>query len=429
MLDMDRIAALDQECLWHPFTRMTQWCSPQHEPLVIESGSGVWLKDRQGRTYLDANASIWTNVHGHCHPQIRRALVAQLERLDHCSFLGLTHEPAVLLAAALLKVAGGGVLKRVFFSDNGSTAIEVALRMALQGQRQRGQARRCKVVHFDAAYHGDTLGAAGLGAVNWLKAGLGNWGYEGLRLSDADALEAMGQEQADTVAALIVEPLVQGAGGMRLWPQGMLRRLRQWCDRHAVWLIFDEVMTGFGRTGQMFAWQHEQVLPDFLCLAKGITGGTMALAATLCSAEVFESFLGEPQETRFFAYGHSYAGNPLACAAALASLEIFEQEQVIEGLAPKIEALATLMQRLSTHPRVIAVRHLGMLAAFDVKAGPGGGAALCLEARRFGLLTRPILNTVVVMPPLCIRVDEIDAMGEALTRALNSTAWPPEDAA
>ena len=416
---MDSVAALDKQCLWHPFNRVDEWCAADQEPLVIERGKGVWLWDRQGRRYIDGNSSIWTNIHGHGHPHIDSAIAGQLKRLAHSSFLGLTHEPAVRLASALVEVAGGGVLERVFFSDNGSTAIEVALRMAIQGQSQRGQGQRREVLYFDGAYHGDTLGVASLGAVGWLKAGLGPWGYERRCLSNADELEAITAPEAERVAALVIEPMIQGAGGMRLWPAGMLARLRRWCTAHGVWLIFDEVMTGFGRTGRMFAWQHENILPDLLCLAKGITGGTLPLAATLCSSEVFDCFRGEPQASRFLAYGHSYTANPLACAAALASLEVFAQEQVIQGLAAKQERLKALLALVAAHPRVLATRQLGMIGAFDLRGAAGEGAVFCRRARAHGLLTRPILNTVVVMPPLCTSPEEFEALETALLATLH----------
>ena len=418
---------LDQTHLWHPFTPMAEWCAPGYQPLVLERGQGVWLYDTERRRYFDGNSSIWTNLHGHGHPVLTAAIREQLDRVAHVSFLGATHEPAVRLAAELVRLFPSGTLTRVFFSDDGSTAVECALRQAWQYWEWMGQPHRRTVAAFAQAYHGDTLGAASLGGIPAFSGTAARLGLPVLRLHDIDELEALPAADTEALSAIIIEPLIQGAAGLRLWPAGMLRTLRDWCDRHEVLLIFDEVMTGFGRTGKMFAGEHEAVTPDFLCLAKGLTGGYSPLAATLTTARIFEAFLGAPEERRTFFYGHSYSGHPLGCAAALASLSIFRDEDVLGRLGPKMAALSQglehLRQKHSRHVR--AVRQCGFVAGLEVGAEvrasevpPRWGNAVCTAARSFGLLTRPIGNTVVLMPPLCTTDVELESALSALDQAL-----------
>ena len=416
---------LDQTHLWHPFTPMAEWCAPGYQPLVLERGQGVWLYDTEGHRYFDGNSSIWTNLHGHGHPVLTAAIREQLDRVAHVSVLGATHEPAVRLAAELVRLFPSGTLTRVFFSDDGSTAVECALRQAWQYWEWMGQPHRRTVAAFAQAYHGDTLGAASLGGIPAFSGTAARLGLPVLRLHDIDELEALPAADTEALSAIIIEPLIQGAAGLRLW----LRTLRDWCDRHEVLLIFDEVMTGFGRTGKMFAGEHEAVTPDFLCLAKGLTGGYSPLAATLTTARIFEAFLGAPEERRTFFYGHSYSGHPLGCAAALASLSIFHDEDVLGRLGPKIAALSQglehLRQKHSRHVR--AVRQCGFVAGLEVGAElrasevpPRWGNAVCTAARSFGLLTRPIGNTVVLMPPLCTTDVELESALSALDQALEN---------
>jgi adenosylmethionine-8-amino-7-oxononanoate aminotransferase len=414
------LIALDKRHLWHPFTPMQPWCSPDHEPLLLVSGNGCTLRDQHGREYLDGNASIWTNIHGHGHPVINEAIIEQLGKVAHTSFLGFTHEPAIRLAKELVDLVPGGKLTRAFFTDNGSTAIESAVRMALQFWKQNGRQERDTLIAFDRAYHGDTLGAASLGGIPLFKGSGNDFGYRVVTVSSMDELAGLA---ADRVAAVILEPLIQGAAGMRLWPQGMLKSLDAWCDAHDVFLILDEVMTGFGRTGKMFACEHEDVVPDFLCLAKGITGGYLPFAATLTTERVFEGFLGDPGEGRTFFYGHSYAGSQLGCAAALASLRVFRDERVLEQLPAKIARLRDGLRDLP------AFRQCGMIAAITVDSpDPSAGVKICLAARKHGLLTRPVGNTIVLMPPLCVTLGEIDRMTAALRAALAEVA-PTESTA
>jgi len=426
---VEELRRLDHAHFWHPFTQMGDWCDSEDDPLVLASGRGATLTDTQGREYFDGNSSIWTNLHGHRHPGIDGAIRAQLERLAHCSALGFSNEPAIRLAAKLVEVAPGDLLTRVFFTDDGSTAIECACRMAAQYRSRVGEEGRRHFVVFDRAYHGDTVGAASLGGIAAFHARHGGTGYAVHRFDSMAGVEAMDEATARSINAVVIEPLVQGAAGMRLWPAGMLRRLREWCDRNDVFLILDEVMTGFGRTGCLFACEHEGVVPDFLCLAKGLTGGYLPLAATLTTERVFSAFLGRFEEMKTFFYGHSYCGNPLGCAAALANLRIFEEGRVLEGLPAKIAALAdSLADAAIRCPHFGEIRQLGLIAGIDLIDRETGeafdwrrqtGARVCRRARQHGLLTRPIRDTLTLMPPLCATEEQIRAAVSALAQSAN----------
>ncbi len=418
---------LDKAHLWHPFTQMRDWCASDADPLLITSGAGAILTDFEGNEYLDGNSSIWTNIHGHRHPVIDAAIREQLGRIAHCSALGFSNEPAIRLAEKLVGFFPADTLTRVFFTDDGSTAIECACRMALQYRDLRGEAQRRRFIAFDGAYHGDTIGAASLGGIATFHGKVAAMGYDVSRVATVEALEALNDTEAGEVNAIIIEPLIQGAAGMRLWPAGMLRRIRRWCDRHGAFLILDEVMTGFGRTGRLFACEHEEVVPDFLCLAKGLTGGYMPLAATLTTEKVFSAFLGRYEERKTFFYGHSYCANPLGCAAALGNLRVFAEENVIAGLPPKIEALATALEAAKKRsPHFGEIRQIGLIAAIDLVDGATGepldwreetGAKVCRRARAYGLLTRPIRDTLVLMPPLCVTEEQIHQAVGALVCA------------
>jgi adenosylmethionine-8-amino-7-oxononanoate aminotransferase len=426
----DAWIAADRAHSWHPFTQMRDWCAPEHEPLVIVSGEGAVLRDSRGREYLDGNSSIWTNLHGHNHPKINVAITRQLGAFAHSSFLGLTHPLAIELATELAGLFPADTLTRVFYSDDGSTAIEAALRLATQYWQLAGRPERRRFLSFDRAYHGDTLGAARLGGIPMFHQRLTPGGTAAqsapvLRVADLAELDSLSPEEIATLAAVVIEPLIQGAAGMRLWPADMLRKLRAWCDWHDVLLIADEVMTGFGRTGTMFACEREEVLPDFLCLAKGLTGGYLPLAATLTTEEIYAAFLGDYGERKTFFYGHSYTGSALGCAAALANLAIFREENVLARLQPRIALLAELLEtHLAPLAHVGEVRQCGFIAGIDVIANrqtkeaypweAQTGARVCLAARRHGLLTRPIGDTLVLMPPYCVSDDQLARMVEAL---------------
>lgn len=418
------LIATDHKHLWHPFTQQQAWCA--EEPLIITSGKGATLTDVYGNTYIDGNSSIWTNIHGHSNPRIVATVSEQIALLDHTSFLGTTHPKAIELAQRLVHLLPDTPLSRVFFSDNGSTAIEAALKMSFQYWQLQGHPERCRFASFAGAYHGDTAGAASIGGIGSFFDRFAMIHFQAERFRTMEELQAF--LQPDTLAAIIIEPLIQGSAGMRLWPQGMLRELRAYCNRFGILLILDEVMTGFGRTGTMFACAQENVIPDFLCLAKGLTGGVLPLAATLVTEEIYSAFLGSAEEQKTFYYGHSYTANPPACAAALASLAIFEEERVLEKLQPKIDHLALRLASLRTLPWVAEIRQCGFMAGIEVmrdveKRIPFPwteltGAKICQAARKHGLLTRPILDTLVLMPPFCTTTEQIDEAVDALKKAI-----------
>jgi adenosylmethionine-8-amino-7-oxononanoate aminotransferase len=408
----DRLVQWDKRFVWHPFTDMPGWCAAEHEPVVLVEGRGALLRDSRGREYIDGNSSIWTNIHGHNHPHINAAIHRQLARVAHTSFLGFTNPAAIELAHAIVALFPDTCLNKVFFSDDGSTGIEVALRVADQYWRMRGS-KKHQFVAFRSGYHGDTAGAASLGASTLFQTGSLQWNFPVFQVANIEALETLAPAEIGKIAAVVIEPLIQGAAGMRLWPPGTLRAVRDWCSRTDTLLIVDEVMTGFGRTGRMFASEHEAVIPDIMVLAKGLTGGYLPLAVTLVSEKLFSVFDGSVAEGKALAYGHSYTGNALGCAAAKASLEIFENEAVLEALQPKIRYLSSALAGLKELPGVKEVRQCGFIAGIET-AEPGMAAAVCIEARRLGLLTRPIGNVIVLMPPLCITMAQLSKAVEAL---------------
>jgi adenosylmethionine---8-amino-7-oxononanoate aminotransferase len=415
---------LDRDHVWHPFTQQQGWSA--EEPLVIERGEGSYLFDTEGRRYLDGTAALWCNVHGHRHPAIDAAVREQLDRVAHTTMLGLTHPGATELAARLVEVAPAG-LSRVFYSDSGSTAAEIALKIAFQYQQQRGgeQARRSKFVRLREAYHGDTIGSVSVGGIDLFHSTYRPLLFETHVAEPGDAadLERVLAAHGEEVAAVVVEPLVQGAAGIQVQPQGYLRAARELCDRHGALLICDEVATGFGRTGTMFACEQEGVSPDLMCLAKGITGGYLPLAATLTSEEIYEGFLGSYEEFKTFFHGHTYTGNPLACAAALANLDVFEQERTIERLQPKIALLAELLADVEGMPEVAEVRQKGVMVGIDLgdwDASLQTGHRVTLEARKRGAFIRPLSNTVVLMPPLSISEDELRELVAICTASIEA---------
>jgi adenosylmethionine---8-amino-7-oxononanoate aminotransferase len=403
---MSQVADLDHRHLWHPFTQQLDWC--REVPLVIERAEGTDLIDSEGRRYIDGVSSLWCNVHGHRHPLIDQAVHDQLERVAHSTMLGLTHRSAAELAARLVQLAPPG-LSRVFYSDSGSTATEVALKMAFQYWHQRGgqHTRRTSFVSLRDAYHGDTLGAVSVGGIDLFHAAYSPLLFDSHHVDAGDAaqLECVLDFHSEEVAAVIVEPLVQGAAGIRVQPPGYLRRVRELCDRHDVFLICDEVATGFGRTGTMFASEQERVAPDFLCLGKGLTGGYLPLAATLATERVYEGFLGAPEDGRTFFHGHTFTGSPLACAAALANLQAFETESTLLRLQPKIRLLGELLDDVAAMPEVAEVRGWGFMVGIDLGEHHPSvrlGHRVAMEARRRGAIVRPLGDVIVLMPPLSI---------------------------
>lgn len=426
---MTDLGATDQRHLWHPFTQMKTWGDAANPPLIIKSGDGARLRDIEGNEYIDGNSSIWTNLHGHNHPKINAAIREQLDRVAHVSFLGSSNVPAIQLAERLVSLFPPDTLTRVFYSDDGSTAMEVAIKMSLQYWQLAGKPERKNFLTFQGAYHGDTLGASSLGGIDTFHNRFASLQFPVRRIATMEELYQMDSETVREIAAISIEPLIQGAAGMRLWPVGMLKTLREWCDKTETFLIFDEVLTGFGRTGTMFACEQEKVTPDFIALAKGLTGGYLPLAATLTTEKVFKAFLGEPEELKTFFYGHSYCGNPLGCAAALANLAIFEEECVLEKLAEKITLMRELLSTLSKHPHVGEIRQCGFIAGIDIvkEKTPLAsyawqefvGARICQTARKHGLLTRPVVDTLVLMPPYCITEAELQTAVNALSQAIS----------
>ena len=436
-----RLLELDIRHLWHPFTQMQVW--PDDEPLIIERADGNYLVDDLGRRYLDGVSSLWVTVHGHRKREIDEAVRAQLERVAHSTLLGLSSVPAVELAAKLASVAPAG-LTRVFYSDSGATAVEIAVKMAYQYWRQKGRPEKRRFVALQEAYHGDTVGSVSVGGIDLFHATFHDllfdvdriptpyeyrWAgpgecLEGCVRAAAELLERKGRE----MAALVVEPLVQGAAGMLVQPRGYLARLAELCRRHEVLLICDEVATGFGRTGTMFAVEQEGVRPDLMCVAKGLTGGYLPLAATLATDEIYSAFLGSVAEKRTFFHGHTYTGNPLACAAALANLELFEKERTLERMRPAMDALAAELERVGELAHVGEVRRRGMMVGVELvkdrrtkEEYPYGdriGHRVCLTMRKRGIILRPLGNVVVLMPPLSLTVEEARHLGSTLREAI-----------
>jgi adenosylmethionine-8-amino-7-oxononanoate aminotransferase len=400
---------------------MKEWMA--EEFVIIESGNGAIVRDTEGREYIDANSSIWTNLHGHRHPKITAAIKEQLDRIAHSSFLGLSNVPAIELAEKLIRIAPGSdarTLSRVFYSDDGSTAMEVAIKMALQYWQHKKQAQRTKFVAFADAYHGDTLGAVSIGGIDLFHATFKPLTFDVIRVNELAQLRKL---MSNEIAAVVIEPLIQGAGGMKLWPRGVLKDLRELCTQNGALLIADEVMTGFGRTGKMFACEHEGVTPDMMAVAKGLTGGYLPLAATLATEEIFNAFLGEYGEFKTFFHGHSYTGNQLGCAAALANLHVFEEEKTLEKLSALSSQLSAGLERVRAMPRVSDVRQIGVIAA--VELGPYAltdrmGHKVCLEMRKQGVLTRPLGNVVPIMPPYCIAEAQLERVFSVLAESIRA---------
>ncbi len=425
-----RLREADKTCLWHPFTQMAEWTSG--DPVVIAAGEREFLIDTEGRRYIDGVSSLWCNVHGHRRREIDEAVREQLGLIAHSTLLGLASVPAIELAERLVRIAPPG-LTRVFYSDSGATAVEIALKMAFQYWRQcpRPQPARTKFISLSLGYHGDTIGAVSVGGIDLFHGIYRPLLFEtiqapspycyrcplGKRREDcgmacAAAMEDILAEHAEEVAAVILEPLVQGAGGMITHPAGYLRRVADACRRSNVLLICDEVATGFGRTGRMFACEHEEVRPDLLCLAKGISGGYLPLAATLATERIYEAFLGEYCEHRTFFHGHTYTGNALACAAGVASLDVFEKDRVLDRVGGLGAALGGLLGPVAGMPHVGEVRRRGLMVGIELVADrrtrepfapvERRGWKVCLAARQRGVWIRPLGDVIVLMPPYCI---------------------------
>ena len=440
MIDKETLVAWDKRYLWHPFTQMQDWLT--EDPVIIERGEGCYLIDIDGNRYIDGIASMWTNVHGHNHPELNTALKAQLDKIAHTTLLGYSNIPAIQLAQKLVEITPTG-LNKVFYSDNGSTAVEVALKMAYQYWQHRGEPQRKLFIHFDNAYHGDTIGAMSVGGIDSFHTTFDSLLFKGIRVSAPEAyrsshtinaasndskvkthwlnaVERALSEHKGQIAGIVLEPLIQGAGGMLISPKGFLKELAALARRWETLLIVDEVMTGFGRTGKMWACEHEGVTPDLLCTAKGLAAGYLPLAATLTTDEIYNAFLGEYRDLKTFFHGHTFTGNPLACAVALENIAIFERENFLSRLQPTIEHFRNKLQEFYKLQHVGDVRVCGLAAGVELMKDPDTGTPypfeqrmgirVCKEALTRGAILRPLVNTIVLMPPLQISISELEAL-------------------
>ena len=440
----------DDAHVWHPFTPHSVY--RQEKPLMIESADGHELIDVDGSRFLDGVGSLWCNILGHRREELDRAVSEQLSRVAHATFLGNASVPGVVLAKRLSDLAPAP-LSRVFYSDSGSTAVEVAIKMALQywSQHKPGEkSKRTRFLSFGEAYHGDTIGSVSVGGMDLFHARFGPVLFEAercqspyswrdkskgddklwLELASRD-LESVLERCGDQIAAIVLEPGMQGAAGMLTQPPGYVKRVRELADRAGTLLILDEVAMGMGRSGSMFASEAEGVVPDMLCLAKGLTGGYLPLAATLATEQIFEAFLGPPEEGRTFFHGHTYTGNALGCAAAIATLDIFERESLVDGLPGRVEAMRARLERLRNLPHVADIRQYGLSAGIellkDVDSGEPFdsseriGVAVCLAARDKGVFLRPLGDVIVLMPPLTLSDLELDKLIDAVAYGIETT--------
>ena len=442
-LTTDQLRALDKQHVWHPFTPMKLWA--ESDPLVITAADGMYLIDSDGNRYLDGVSSLWCNVHGHRVLAIDQAIRDQLEKVAHTTMLGLASEPATLLAHRLMQLVPRN-LKKVFYSDAGATATEIAFKLAAQYWYNVGRPEKSEFVGFAEAYHGDTVGAMSVGRTTAFHrpyfpllfkvhfaptpfpyrppTACGLADPEAVKRHCLDELETILREHGSRIAAVCLEPIVQGAAGMIVHPDGFLRGVRELCTKYDVLLIADEVAVGFGRTGRMFACEHEGVEPDLMCVAKGISGGYLPLAATFATQQIFDAFLGEPWEGRTFYHGHTYTGNPLACAAALASLDLFERNDVVGNVRRNATALAGMLDELRELPHVGDIRQKGYMVGIELVADRATkrpfdskrrvGAEVCAKVRRHGVIIRPLGDVVVLMPPPAMGVDDLRTIVNAV---------------
>lgn len=441
----EQLRAWDKQYVWHPFTQMQDW--QNENPIVIVQGDGVWLIDSEGNRYLDGVASMWTNVHGHCHPELNKALCQQAEKLEHSTLLGLASEQSILLAKQLVEITPQG-LNHVFYSDNGSTAVEVALKMAYQYHCHNQQPQRTRFLRLQYAYHGDTIGSMSVGGIPIYHATfspllfstieapapycyrcpLGKDDPQTCNLACLDKLEQLMQQHQNQLAGMMLEPLLQGAGGMIVHPQGYLQGVRKLCDRYGLLMITDEVATGFGRTGKMFACEHEEVVPDIMAISKGLCAGYLPIAATMATSKIYDAFSGNYAELKTFFHGHTFTGNPLACAVALKSLELFEKNSLLHNVQQRAEQLAEQLRQISALPHVGNVRQIGLAAGIELVQDKNSrqeypweqkqGIRVCVAARKHGVFSRPLGNTVVVFPPLSITADELTLLMNGLQKAI-----------
>ena len=426
-----KLKQIDLDHIWHPFTQMQEY--GKEEPVIIEKAYDSFLVDIDGKKYLDGVSSLWVNIHGHRKKEIDRAVIKQIKKVSHTTLLGLSNTQTICLAKKLVEITPPN-LKRVFFSDNGSTGVEIALKIGFQYWQQKGELQKNKFVSFVGGYHGDTLGAVSVGGIDLFHKKYKPFLFNSFKvpypycyrcsktfrlchMACLRKLENILEQKHEKIIGVIIEPLVQCAGGIIVAPKGFLKAVSKLCKKHGVLLIADEVATGFGRTGKMFACEHEKVRPDIMVMSKGITGGYLPLAATLTTEEIYNQFLGEYDEHRTFYHGHSYTGNSLACAAALANIRIFEEDRVLESLEEKIEFLQIGLKGFNKLAHVGDIRQKGMIIGIELvedkdrrKQYPSGaqiGHKVILEARKRGLIIRPLEDVIVLIPPLSIRIKEL----------------------
>jgi len=428
-----RLINTDKQCVWHPFTQMKGWL--ESEPVVIDSGDGFHLIDTEGNRYIDGVSSLWCNVHGHRVKKIDDAIRNQLDKISHSTLLGLAQTKSIELAEKLVNIAPKNLCK-VFYSDSGATSVEIALKIAYQYYRNIGQ-KRDKFIAIGQSYHGDTIGSVSVGGIELFHSIFRpmlfdthfvpspfpyrfNGATEQCKQFTLDKIEEILKKESDRICAVIAEPLVQGAAGMIVHPQGFLKGVRELTKKYNVLLIADEVATGFGRTGKMFACENENVGPDIMCVAKGITGGYLPLAATLATQEIFDAFLGKPEDFKTFYHGHTYTGNALACAAAVASLELFEENKIIESLPAKINLMKEYFSKISNLEYVGDIRQCGMMAGVEIVKDKRTkesfayekliGAKLCAAMRPKGVMMRPLSDVIVLMPPVAIDLNTLKTL-------------------
>lgn len=438
----ETLEAKDKRFIWHPFTQMQDW--QKEEILIIRSGKGVYLEDIHGKRYLDGVSSLWCNVHGHRVPELDKAVKDQLGRIAHSTFLGLSNEPAILLSEELIKIAPEG-LTRVFYSDSGSEAVEIALKMAFQYWQQSGYPKKKKFARLSEAYHGDTLGSVSVGGIELFHQVYQPLLFETFSVPttytyrDADAarkslaqMEELFKKHHEEIAAFVMEPVMQGAAGMILQPEGFITRARELTRKYNILLVFDEVATGFGRTGTMFACQQENVVPDIMSVAKGLTGGYLPLAATFATEEVFNAFLGNYEDFKTFFHGHTYTANPLACSAALANLKLFKKNRVIEKSAAKIEQMRRRLETFNEIPIVGEIRQAGWMVGIELVRNKATkepfawkdkiGIRVIQKARAKGAILRPLGPVIVLMPPLAMTKQELDRLLDITYESIEEVA-------
>ncbi|MDE3838869.1 adenosylmethionine--8-amino-7-oxononanoate transaminase [Bacillus methanolicus] len=443
-LSYDELAEKNKRYLWHPFTQMKEYI--EDDPVIIASGDGRKLRDVQGNEYWDGVSSIWLNVHGHRVPELDQAIRDQLDKIAHSTLLGMANIPAILLAEKLIQLMPPGLAK-VFYSDSGATAVEIAIKMAFQYWQHKGQPQKQRFITMKEAYHGDTIGAVSVGAIDIYHKAYSNLLFGSIKVPYPYVYRSPieGDEQEQTkfflselektlqayhqeTAALIIEPIVQGASGIIVMPEGYLRGVRELCSKYNVLMIADEVATGFGRTGRLFACNHEEVTPDILTAGKGLTGGYLPVAITVTTDDIYEAFLGDYEELKTFFHGHSYTGNQLGCAVAIANIDLIEKKNLIHEVERNSQYIANRLQEFRQLRHVGDIRQKGFMIGLELvvdrntkepyKWSDRIGVRVCRRARELGMLIRPLGNVVVFMPPLASTVEELDSMLDILYKSI-----------